>query len=420
MSRDERVVGLWGGVAFGFVLASYSAFRPIRDSVGLGGADEKVKWMFLISFVATLLASVAWSAILSRAGRRRSVPVAMHVFSGCLMLFGGLLSTSLDPVMTGHAFYIWAAVFNLFVVSVLWSLFADLLGFVIAKRVYGLIAAGGSLGSIFGPELTRSTVEYIGIPGVLFTSAVLLQIGILCIGRVKRLARALPDAIQADDRPLDGGPFHGIASVLRSRYLLAIVGFVLCTAIAATFMYLEQRSIAYKAFPDDTERTKFFATIDLFTNIGTFVVQVVGTGYFLRRLGPAVLLFALPVAQLVGITTVVLVPSLAVLVVVQVLTRVVTHGINRPARELLFTVVSTDDKYRAKNAIDTAGYRLGDVVGSFVSDGMKSLGAGTVVLLGALGPLTLVWFAIAWALGRGFKRRASDAQADAGRSPTSG
>ncbi len=404
-SRDERVVGLWGGAAFGFVLTSYTAFRPIRDSVGLGGADEKVKWLFLGSFIATLLASVAWSAILARAGRRRSVPVAMHVFSVCLMIFAVLLSTSLDAEMTGHVFYIWAAVFNLFVVSVLWSLFADLLGFVVAKRVYGLIAAGGSIGAIAGPALTRVTSEYIGIPGVLFTSAVMLQLGILCIWRVKRLARALPGATQGDDRPLDGGPFRGLASVLRSKYLLAIVGFVLCTAIAATFMYLEQRRIAYQAYPDETERTNLFATIDLLTNIGTFLVQVLGTGYLLRRLGPTVLLFALPVAQFVGITTVVLVPGIVVLVVVQTLTRVVTHAINRPTRELLFTVVSTDEKYRAKNAIDTAGYRLGDLVSSFVYDGVKSVGAGATLLLGALGPLSIGWFFLAWILGREFKQR---------------
>jgi AAA family ATP:ADP antiporter len=311
---------------------------------------------------------------------------------------------NIAPEWVGRVFYVWSAVFNLFVVSVLWSLFADLLGPEVAQRLYGPIAVGGTVGTVVGPALTKLLVGTIGVPGVLAMSAVFLELAVIAIGRVRAAAADLPTA-REPKLSTEGGALSGLAHVARSPYLGAIVGYVLCTACAATFVYLEQARITHDAFPDRAARTDFFATLDLVVAAATAVVQWWVAPAVLARLGPGIVLCALPVAQAIGISTLSVAPSLTALAIVAVVGRTATHGLTRPARELLFTVVSRDDKYRAKNAIDTVGYRLGDFTSSWLYQGLTAFDAGGIAILGATGPLVIGWLAIAVFLGVGFRAK---------------
>ena len=405
--RSQLGVALWGAGAFAALLASYSAFRPVRDALMLDNNPDQVPWLFLGTFIAISVASPVWSAILARWSRRTVVPLAYHVFAACAVGFFLLKRADIAPLTVGRAFYIWSAVFNLFVVSVLWSLFADLLGPGTARRLYGPIAAGGTVGTLVGPSLTRALVGTIGVAGVLLMSAVLLEVAVICIYQVRRAGAGLArgTAAEADaDAPAGGGAFTGIVQVARSPYLATIVGYVLCTACAATFIYLRQFAIVREAIRDTAARTEYFATIDIWVAVVTLAFQTVLVRPALGWFGPGVVLAILPLTQLVGLSALVLAPSLGALMIVQVISRSATHGLTRPARELLFTVVSRDDKYRAKNAIDTIAYRFGDLASSWLNAGLIAIGGG-LALIGAAVPLVAIWLGCAAFLGAGFRRR---------------
>jgi ATP:ADP antiporter, AAA family len=410
-SRRELLVAAWGATTFGAVLASYFTFRPVRDALVLDGNPDQIPWLFTATFVAVSVVSPAWSALLARGGRRRYVPLAFHAFAANSFAFAALVYSEVAPVAVGRVFYVWSSVFNLFVISVFWSLLADLLGPDRARRLYGPIAAGGTIGAIAGPLLARELVGVIGVPGVLLLSAALLELGAAALHALRRAGESLEEAPPHDDAPPEPALPAAIRGLvrLRSPYLLAIGGYVLCTAIAATFMYLQQASISKALLPTREARTELFATIDLWINIATFVAQTLLTAPLLKRLGPGIVLVALPLGQGIAITALASAPSIAALMYAQIATRTATHGLTRPARELLFTVVDRDDKYRAKNAIDTVVYRLGDLCGSWLFLGLASLGAGSIALIAATGPLVAVWIALAVALGIGFRRRLSHA-----------
>lgn len=413
LREKELRVAAWGALTFAAVLSSYFVFRPVRDALVLDGRPEDIPWLFTATFLAVSVVSPAWSALLARGGRRKHVPRAFHAFAVCALGFSALVYSEVAPVSVGRVFYVWSAVFNLFVVSVFWSLLADLLGPDVAKRLYGPIAAGGTAGALLGPLLTKELVGTVGVHGVLVMSALLLEIGAVALIGLRRAGEDLerelsPDgATSRDETPPEPALPAAIRGLvrLRSPFLLAIVGYVLCTAIAATFVYLEQQSLSKVLFTTREARTELFATIDAWTNGATLVVQTLIAPVLLSLLGPGIVLMALPLAQGIGITAFVSAPSITTLMLVVIVTRTLTHGLTRPARELLFTVVDRDDKYRAKNAIDTVVYRFGDFGTGWLHRGLLALGAGSTVLITATLPLVAIWIALAATLGLGFRRR---------------
>jgi AAA family ATP:ADP antiporter len=404
--RSQLGIAMWGAGAFAALLASYSAFRPVRDALILDNNPDQIKWVFLGTFVAISALSMVWSAILARWPRRTVIPLAYHVFAVCAVGFFLVKRADIAPLTVGRVFYIWSGVFNFFVVSVLWSLFADLLGPDTARRLYGPIAAGGTIGTLVGPLLTRTLVGTIGAAGVLLMSAILLEVAVICIYQIRRAGAGLTrDASEGDpDAPAGGGALTGIVRVAKSPYLATIVAYVLCTAIAATFIYLRQLAIVREAIRDTVARAEYFATIDIWLAVVTLAFQTVLVRPALGWFGPGIVLAVLPITQLVGISVLVAAPSLTALLVVQVIGRGATHGLTRPARELLFTVVSRDDKYRAKNAIDTIAYRFGDLAASWINAALLAIGGG-LALIGAAAPLVAIWLACAAYLGVGFRRR---------------
>lgn len=406
--RSELAIVGWGALTFAALLASFSAFRPVRDALVLDGNPDDIPWLFTTTFLAVAIASPAWSAILARRPKRRVVPVAFHVFAVCGLVFAYVVNAGIEPRTVGRVFYVWASVFNLFVVSVFWSLLADLLGPSTARRLYGPIAAGGTVGAFVGPLLTKLLLSHIGVAGVLVMSAVLLELAVIGAWRVRIAGEVLEPELALPDPPAPAGALTGLREVARSPYLAAIVGYVLCTACAATFMYLEQAGIVHAGLEGRQARAEFFASIELWTAAATLVVQLVVAGPLITWLGPGLVLLVLPIAQAVGITTLAVAPSLSVLAIAMIVSRTATHGLTRPARELLFTVVDRDSKYHAKNAIDTVAYRLGDFGSSWLHTGLVALGAGSAAVAIAAVPLVLVWVTLATVLGAGFRRRAKE------------
>lgn len=394
---------------FAALLGSYSAFRPVRDALITGDNPDNIPWIWLGTFVVISMVSPAWSALLRRRSPRRFVGLAFHAFAACALVFFAVMRAEVAPLVVGRVFYVWSAVFNLFVVSIFWSLLADLLGPDAARKLYGPIAAGGTIGAFFGPLLTRLVVATITPPGVVLMSALLLEVAVVGVAMIRRAAagHGRADAPATDAPITSGGALTGIRQVTRSPYLSAIVGYVLCTACAATFLYLAQVRVVHEARLDLTTRTSYFATIDAWTQGVAFVLQTLIARPALAWLGPGIVLCVLPLAQAVGLSVVALAPSLTALAIVQVIGKSATHGLTRPARELLFTVITRDEKYRAKNAIDTIGVRIGDLASSWLNKGLAALGAGALAI--ATIPLVAIWLGLAAAVGVGFRRRAAGA-----------
>jgi ATP:ADP antiporter, AAA family len=404
---DKLAVALWGAAAFAALLASYSVLRPVRDALILDGNPEDLPWVFLATFTAVCVTSPVWSAVLARWSRRTVIPIAFHVFAATTVVFclaTQVAHADIARLAVGRVFYVWLSLFNLFVVSVFWSLLADLLGPANARQLYGPIAAGGTIGAIVGPLLIKLLVGTIGVPGLLLLSGLLLEVPLIAMYRLRIAVARLPhneSTAREPDAPSGGGALTGIIHVAKSPYLAAIVGYVLCTASAATFMYLAQADIVKAGLADRVARTEFFASVDLWTQVITLVLQIVIVGPAIGKFGPAVVLSVLPVAQAIGISVVTFAPSLMALAIIQVIGKSATHGLTRPARELLFTVVSRDDKYRAKHAIDTVGYRFGDLASAWLR---TAVGAGAA-LVGVTVALVTFWLGLAAALGVGFRRR---------------
>lgn len=406
--RKLRIaVTAWSAITFAALLSSFMAFRPVRDALVLDGSPDDIPWLFTLTFIGAVAISPLWSRMLARRPKRVVVPRAFHAFALCALVFAALVYSRWEAVGVGRAFYVWSSVFNLFVVSVFWSLLVDLIGPDWAKRLYGPISAGGTVGTVAGPMLTRLVVGTFDVAGVLVLCAILLELAVLGAWRVKIAGEELArlEGSHAHDEPVASSPWIGFQRVLRERYLLAIVGYVLCTAIAATFVYLEQASIAKAAFETREARTEFFAELDSWIALATLAVQTVIAGPLLRWLGPGLVLCVLPLAQGTAITALAIAPTVTVLAIVQVVSRGLTHGLTRPARELLFTVVSREDKYHAKNVIDLAGYRFGDMAGGWAKTGVTALGGGAATVMIATAPLVAVWIGLAIALGIGFRRR---------------
>jgi ATP:ADP antiporter, AAA family len=398
-TRQDALLAFWSALTFGSLLTSFMTTRPVRDALVLEGSPDRIPWLFTASFVIFLVIAPVWGAAV-RKSPRRVVPASFHVFAIGSLAFALLVKFKIGNSVTPYAFYIWAAVYNQFVVSVFWSLLADLVGPDTARSLYGPIAAGGTIGAFCGPLLTKYLLAHIGFSGVMVLPTVFLELAVIGSWQIKRIARGT--TVTREDAPLpDTNPLNGLIQTAKSRYLASLAAFTLLTAIAATFVYYAQANIVKLELPDRNARTSYFATLDLWQQGATFVVQLVVAPFLLRRVGPGPLLCLLPLLQLAGLIGFWLAPSVALIATLHIGSRTVALGLVRPARELCFTVVSRDDKYRAKNVIDTLMYRFGDFVSAWIFLGL-GLGTGLISLTV---PLAIVWVAIAIWLGIDFRRR---------------
>jgi ATP:ADP antiporter, AAA family len=388
-----------------FILSSYYIIRPIRDDMGAAGGVENLPWMFTGTLLAMLVANALFAALVAKFSRRRFIPIAYRFFIANLVLFFVLLLMvpKEQQVWVGRAFFIWTSVFNLFVISVFWAFMADVFSTDQGKRLFGFISVGGTLGGIVGAAITATLVQKIGTLNLLLISAVLLELSAQCVRLFPTAFAGSRASIRekvAAEAPIGGGIWSGIAHDLRSPYLLGICAYMLLYAITSTLLYFQQVSIAAGAFTDRGARTAFFAQIDLLVNVLTILVQVFLTGRLLKWLGVGITLALLPALSVIGFTAMGIMPTLAILVIFLTLRRAGNFAIARPAREVLFTVVSREDKYKAKNFIDTFIYRAGDQIGAWSSPVVGWMGLGLTGVAFVAAPLAALWLFISLWLGR--------------------
>ncbi|SDD50597.1 ATP:ADP antiporter, AAA family [Cupriavidus sp. YR651] len=410
MHAGESGAVVAGFLFFFCLFASYFMLRPVRETMGIAGGVQNLQWLFTATFVVMLVAIPFYGACCKWLPRRRFVPWVYAFFIANLLAFAAATRAAPDNVWLARVFYVWLSVFNLFVVSVAWSLMADVFRPEQARRLFALLAAGASAGGLAGPVLGGWLVGRIGLTGLMLLSAALLAATLPGVGYLFRWRRHVgagaPDAnvspahAQDPAQPVGGGLWAGLELVMRSRYLLGISLFVILLATSSTFLYFEQARLVAAAFPARAQQTQVFSALDATVQALTIVVQIFFSGRVARRYGVTALLSAVPVAVAGGFLVLALWPTFGVLAAAMIVRRVGEYALLRPGREMLFTVVDPETKYKAKNVIDTAIYRAGDAVSAWVKTAIDTLSGhpATVALAGAA--LAIVWASLGWWLGR--------------------
>ena len=392
---------LWSFLYFFLLLCAYYILRPVRDEMGILGGIKNLPWLFTGTFVAMLLVVPLFGWVSARFPRQRFLPYVYGFFIINLLIFYVLFLLHDEQQIMARAFFIWLSVFNLFVVSVFWSYMNDLYDQAQAKRLFGVIATGGTAGAITGPAITSALVESLGVVHMLLISAVLLSLAMVCISQLSTWYDDHASQQQQDivHQPMGGTWLAGIRLVIQSPYLLGIGVLIILYSTLSTFLYLQQASIIQDSFSSSAERTSVFAMIDLAVNTLTVLIQLFVTSRLVKYLGLPVSLALIPALLVIGFIALATAPVLAVLIVVQVLRRAGNYAIMRPAREMLYSVLGREEKYKAKNFIDTVVYRGGDAASSWVYDGLRSMGLGIGQIAMIAAPLAGVWALVAWKLG---------------------
>ena len=402
--REEMTAMLWSFAYFFLLLCSYYVLRPVRDEMGIQGGVEKLPSLFTGTFIAMLAVVPLFGWASSRFPRRRLLPIVYLFFASNLVLFYALMESGVAPARIAQAFFIWVSVFNLFVVSVFWSFMADLFRNEQARRLYGFIAAGGSTGALAGPLVVATLAPSIGPANLLPVSAVLLCASVICIYRLAEWSKRHPAERRSPpenvEEPLGGYIFSGVTLALQSPYLIGICIYVMLGTLLGTFLYFHQANIMAVDVTSPGDRTALFAKIDFAVNALTLFCQLFVVGRLVSRFGVGIALILLPIAGAIGFFVIGLFPTLAVLVVFQVIRRAGEYAIARPAREMLFTVLNREEKYKSKNIIDTVVFRGGDAASGWLFEGFRMLGMGFAGIAFIGVPIALLWAGTGWMLGR--------------------
>lgn len=410
IEQHESKALAWSFLYFFSLLCSYYIVRPMRDEMGIAGGVENLQWLFSGTFILMLAAVPLFGWVSSRFPRKQFLPYVYWFFIANLLVFIILFKSNITHAYVARAFFIWASVFNLFIVSVFWSFMTDIFNNEQAKRMFGVIAAGGTTGAIVGPTLTASLAIPIGPINLLFISALLLGFATICIRQLVNWSETQKTQPSTEttqqlnntnsDKAMGGGLFAGVVLVWRSPYLLGICLLMLLYASLSTFLYFQQAQIIKDNFADSAQRTAVFAAIDLSVNILTILLQVFFTSRLIKWLGLSWTLALIPLMLAVGFLALGFAPVLGVLITVQIIRRAGNYAIMRPAREMLYVVLDREEKYKAKNFIDTVVYRGGDAVSAWIYTGMRSLGMGIAGIAWIAAPLAIVWAWLAYVLGK--------------------
>ena len=405
---QERAATLWSFVYFFTLLAGYYVLRPLRDQMGIAGGVRNLPWLFTATFVTLIVAQPVYGALVAKLPRARFIPIVYHFFVANLLLFWLLLTLDLAPVIVARVFFVWVSVFNLFAVAVFWSFMADLFTAEQGKRLFGFIGAGGTAGALLGPLITIGLSVPLGAVNLLIAAAVLLELAVFCVHRLERTAaaQAYGQEPHAEPQRIGGSAFAALPELIRSPYLLGVGAWVSLLSFCATIVYFEQANIVSAVVRDRDAQTRIFAGIDLAVGLLSLATQVFATGQVLKRFGTGVAAGALPAVYVVGFAALFLAPTLAVVVTLQIVQRWMNFAIANPARQVFFTVLDREAKYKAKNLIDVVIYRGSDALYGWVFDSLQALGLklGAIALVAL--PVAVGWLVLSRVLGRVQERRA--------------
>lgn len=410
IEADEMPAVIAAFVLFFAVFAGYFAVRPVRETVGTILGRQRVSDLFVVTWIVSIGVVMLYATLVARIRRSVLLPAIYGGVAVLLAAIGVALKSNPQGTLMPAVFYVLISVLNLFIVSVFWSFLLEIFSKDQTKRLFGIIAVGGTAGALVGPVTTDLVVGSIGNSGVLFMGAGLFVVAIVCQrtlihqGTIFKARQAGQVAAASDDRPVgSANPFAGLMLVLKSPYLLGIAVFMVLLSSVTTFLYLEQLDIVKKTFSDPAERTQIFSRLDYIVQSLTIVLQFFVTGRIAQRFGVVTLLTVVPLLMVASFLGLAASGTFAVLAVAMVLRRVGEYAFIRPGREMLYSVVDTETKYKAKSFNDVPVYRGGDALSAQVQDLLvhKGFSSSSIAVLGAV--IAAAWGFTAWRLGRKVK-----------------
>jgi AAA family ATP:ADP antiporter len=405
---EERRAVLASFVYFFCALGGWFLIRPIRDAEAAASGARSLKWLFAGTLTMTILLNPIFSSLVVRFPARRFIPYSYRFIALNLVAFFLLIKFAAGPegstsaIWIGRAFFVWTTVFVLFITSLFWCFMTDVYTIEQGKRLFGFVGLGGTLGSLMASFTVGQLADNIDVTYFLLISAVTLEVAVQTVRRFPVLLDAgrVERAATSNSAVIGGSVWASFTRLVESPYLLGIAGFVTLFVIGSTFLYSAQTELLGTEFPDRAARTKVLANIDFFVQASTILVQAFLTGRLIKWLGITRALVSLSLISMVGFGVLALVPTFAVLAAFTVVRKAGEYALNRPARETLFTVVSREDKYKAKNFIETVIYRGGDQLAIGIVDSLRALGLVLAQLSVAAVGFSAIWFGLALWLGR--------------------
>ncbi|MCA9288518.1 MAG: hypothetical protein KDA05_08030 [Phycisphaerales bacterium] len=443
LRRGEPRAVVLGGLAFFLILCSYFVLRPVREAMGVHRNFDDLYWLWIVTLLGMVGANALYATLASSVAKRLLATCTYRVFALSLATFVLVLTLAPhlterpfatlavfdQPVTVGHVFYVWISVFNLFAVSLFWAQAADRFGLEQAKRLFPLLGAGGTLGALAGSTITTSLAGHVepvflmGLSLVLWRGAIAASqwaFGSRPDASTESRANVTSVASEADarshqsPRAADGGtragPLHAwraLTRVVASPYLLGISAWMFALAIASSLLYFTQARIITDTGADLRDKIFLFAQIDLLTQGATLLIQLTITARLFRLLGVGRMLLVIPALLVLGYAALAVAPIYAVLALFQAAFRASRYAIATPARESLFTVVSPEEKYVSKAALDTFVYRAGDVSGALMYALLDRLAATLAAIAAVVVPLAVAWSLVGLWLGRRQKQLAT-------------
>ncbi len=399
---------------FFFMWAGYFAVRPVRETIGTLIGREQLADLWIVTATVSILIIPLYGAIVGRFRRSAFLPWIYGVVAAVLAAVAFALQGDTVNLLVGKFFYVFISVVNLFLISMFWSFLLEIFESGQTKRLFGVIAAGGSAGALAGPLASDLSVSIIGNTGVLLLGASLFLAAIFCQRLLLGIWTKRSSDAHAEDRPLGGNVFAGVSLILRSPYLLGIALFIVMISTVNTLLDFEQLRLVEITFPDTTERTRVFARLDWIVQALTVVSQIFLTGRIAQKFGVIALITFVPLLMVFGFLALAASGTFTVLAVVFVLRRACEYAFVRPGREMLWSPLDKETKYKAKNTVDVPVYRGADALAAQVNNAVAGagFGAASVAVLGA--GVAATWMAVGWWLGRRFERDAAAAAAPVG------
>jgi len=398
---------------FVFVLmTAYFIMRPVRDAMASDWSDVEVSLLWTTTFFLSIIAVSVYGAAISFVRFRFLVPGVYGFFALSFFIFYSGSTFIADPVLVDKGFYVWLSVFSLFHLSVFWSFMSDLFNKEQAPRIFGVIATGASVGAIVGPLLAARLVSHVGAGNMMLISATMLLVPIPIILILEKLKRTTlgNENVRVDlsaQQAMGRNPLAGFSIFLKSPYLIGIGLFIVLYVAIGSFVYFELKNLL-EVFTRD-ERTQIWAYIDLAVNTLAILTAMFVTSRISARFGMAVTLALVPALMAIGMLVIALSPVVAVVVGLQVARRAGNYAITRPGREMLFTIVDRETRFKAKPVIDIVLYRGGDMVTAWaftLLTRVVGLGLGAVAAIGAV--IAAIWSFVGMYLGRSFDKVAAD------------
>ena len=410
--QHEYAAVAWSFAYFFCVLSSYYILRPIREAMAVGSGPDTIPYLFMGTFAAMMVATPIFGWITSRYPRRSFLPWINLFFVSNILIFwfffAKYVNDDVDHIWLGRAFFVWLSVFNLFVVSVFWSFMADIYTREQGRRLFGFITAGGSIGALIGAAATSAVVVEIGFQNLFPIAAAILVLPVLCIHKLRHWVahehEAEIDTTVESSKPLGGSPLSGITHVFGSNYFLGIVACSIIASLLGTALYMFAAQMVEDSISGANARTEFFSNINFWTNLFALLGQMFIVKQIVMRFGIGRSLALLPIISIAGFVLLAFDPVLGVVAFLTIARRALGFSFSKPTTDMLYSVVTPEEKYKTKNFIDTAVYRFGDIIGAWSVKLLMVMGiAGvSVVML----PFALIWFVIALWLGRDYKRQA--------------